>query len=200
MTLKMPDGEIGLCKIAVITCSTQPGRKNEAIAKWVCSVSGRRKDAAVELVNVASYNLPRLDRLGPALHHQYSHEHTKGWSAKIASFDAYIFVTPEYSHSLTGALKNAIDYLYHEWHDKAAGLVSYGAQAEGARATERLRSAMAALRIATVPAQVVLSLLTDFEDFKAFKPGPQRDNELGTMLDQLVAWGTALKTMRCDAA
>jgi NAD(P)H-dependent FMN reductase len=104
-------------------------------------------------------------------------------------------VTPEYNHGTSGALKNAIDYLYGEWNNKAAGFVSYGS-AGGARAVEHLRLVMAELMVATVRAQVMLSLFTDFENFSKLKPDPRHDREVHTMLDQLVAWGAALKSIR----
>jgi NAD(P)H-dependent FMN reductase len=126
---------------------------------------------------------------------QYSHEHTKKWAAKIATFDAFVFVTPEYNHGISGALKNAIDYLYREWNNKVAGFVSYGS-AGGARAVEHLRLVMAELMVATVRAQVMLSLFTDFENFSKFKPDPRHDREVHAMLDQVVAWGDALKAIR----
>jgi NAD(P)H-dependent FMN reductase len=189
----------GMLKIAVVTGSTRPGRNNETVARWVWNVAKQRNDAEFELVDIASYNLPLLDEPTPALYGQYSHEHTKVWSNKIASFDAFVFVTPEYNHSTSGALKNAVDYLYREWNNKAAGFVSYGGSSGGACAVEHLRLITAALRIATVPAQVLLSLFTDFENFKTLKPGPQREKELSIMLDQLVAWGAALKTLRFEA-
>lgn len=188
-----------MLKIAVVTGSTRPGRKNEAVARWVSSVAKQRNDADFEVVDIASYNLPLLDEPTPALYGQYAHEHTKAWSDKIASFDGYVFVSPEYNHSTSAALKNAVDYLYREWNNKAAGFVSYGGTG-GARAVEHLRTVMAAVMIATVPAQVPLSLFTDFENFKTFKPDPQREKELNTMLDQLLAWGAALKTLRVEAA
>jgi NAD(P)H-dependent FMN reductase len=103
---------------------------------------------------------------------QYSKPHTKAWAAKVNAFDAYVFVTPEYNHGTSGALKNAIDYLYREWNNKAAGFVSYGS-AGGARAVEHLRLVMAELQAATVRAQVLLSLFTDFENFSTFKPAGQ---------------------------
>jgi len=108
-------------------------------------------------------------------------------------------VTPEYNHSTSGALKNAIDYLYREWNNKAAGFVSYGG-AGGARFVEHLRLIMAELMVATVRAQVMLSLFTDFEKFTTFKPHPQHKQEVYTMLDQLIAWGGALKTVRSTRA
>jgi NAD(P)H-dependent FMN reductase len=187
-----------MLKIAIVTGSTRPGRNNEAVANWVYRIAKERKDVNFELVDIASYNLPLLDEPMPPLFAQYSHEHTKAWSDKIASFDAYVFVTPEYNHSTSGALKNAIDYLYREWNNKAAGFVSYGGHAGGARAVEHLRLVMAEVMVATVRAQVLLSLFTDFENFKTFKPTLQREEELQTMLDQLIAWGGALKTLRLE--
>jgi NAD(P)H-dependent FMN reductase len=189
-----------MLEIAIVTGSTRPGRNNEAVANWVYSVAKEREDAEFELVDIASYNLPLLDEPMPPVFSQYSHKHTKAWSDKIASFDAYVFVTPEYNHSTSGALKNAIDYLYREWNNKAAAFVSYGGHAGGARAVEHLRLIMAEVMVATVRAQVLLSLYADFENFRTFKPGTQREKELHAMLDQVVAWGGALKTLRIEAA
>jgi NAD(P)H-dependent FMN reductase len=92
-------------------------------------------------------------------------------------------------------LKNAIDFIFAEWHHKAAGFVSYGG-AGGARAVEQLRLVLAELHVATVRAQVLLSLMTDFENFTTFKPGPQHEQAAGTVLDQVLAWGAALKQLR----
>jgi len=146
-----------MLKIAIVTGSTRPGRNNEAVANWVYRIAKERTDAEFELVDIASYNLPLFDEPMSPMFGQYSHEHTKAWSDKIASFDAFVFVTPEYNHSTSGALKNAIDYLYREWNNKAAGFVSYGG-AGGARAVEHLRLIMAELMVATVRAQVLLPL------------------------------------------
>ena len=126
---------------------------------------------------------------------QYSQSHTKAWAAKIGSFDAFVFVTPEYNHSTSGALKNALDFLYREWNNKAAGFVSYGGGG-GLRAVEQLRAVVGALQIADVRAQVALSLFTGFENFTVFKPGPRQEASVNAMLDQVIAWGTAMKTVR----
>jgi NAD(P)H-dependent FMN reductase len=126
---------------------------------------------------------------------QYSKPHTRAWAAKVASFDAYVFVTPEYNHGTSGALKNAIDYLYREWNNKAAGFVAYGSGG-GLRAVEQLRLVMGELMVADVRAQVALSLFTDFENFTTFKPAPSHEKAVSTLLDQVVAWGGALKTLR----
>jgi NAD(P)H-dependent FMN reductase len=185
-----------MIKIAVIIGSTKPGRNGEAVSRWVNEIALKRSDAGFELVDIKDYSLPLLDEPIPASMQQYMQPHTNAWSEKIKSFDAYIFVTPEYNHATSGALKNAIDYLYTEWNNKAAGFVSYGGSAGGVRAVENLRLIMGELQIADVRAQVSLSLFTDFENYSVFKPAPQKEAELNTMLDQLITWGSALKTLR----
>jgi NAD(P)H-dependent FMN reductase len=170
------------------------------VANWVCQTAKERNDAEFELVDIADYQLPLYDEPMPPSYGQYTNKHTKAWSDKIASFDAYVFVTPEYNHSTSGALKNAIDFLYREWNNKAAGFVSYGGHASGARAVEHLRQIMAEVMIATVRGQVMLSLFTDFENFKIFNPDKRKVADLHTMLDQLIAWGAALKSVRVQAA
>lgn len=184
-----------MIKVAIILGSTRPGRKGEAVARWVHELARTRSDAEFELVDIADYNLPLLDEPVPPSLGKYTKEHTRAWSAKIASFDAYVLVTPEYNHGPSGALKNALDFVYREWNNKAAGFVGYGS-AGGTRAVEQLRLIMAELQVATVRNQVALSLRTDFENFSVFKPAPHHEKTLHAMLDQVIAWGGALKTLR----
>ncbi len=184
-----------MIKVGIIIGSTRPGRKAEAVAGWVHGIAAKRGDAGFELVDIQDFNLPLLDEPIPPSAGRYSQPHTKAWAAKIASFDAYVFVTPEYNHSPSGALKNAIDFLYREWNNKSAGFVGYGS-AGGTRAVEQLRLVMGELQVADVRAQVALSLFTDFEDFTTFKPAPMHEKSVNTMLDQVIAWGTALKSLR----
>ncbi len=182
-------------KIAIILGSTRPGRNGEAVARWVYEIAKKRIDAEFEFVDIKDFNLPLLDEPVPPSQGQYSKEHTKRWSDKIDSFDGYIFVTAEYNHGIPGALKNAIDFLYQEWNNKAAGFVSYGS-AGGVRSVEHLRLVMAELQIADVRAQVTLSLFTDFENFTKFKPAGFQEQYVNTLLDQVIAWGRALKFLR----
>jgi NAD(P)H-dependent FMN reductase len=146
-----------------------------------------------EIVDIKDFYLLLIDEPMPPIMGQYIHQHTKTWTAKIASFDAYVFVTPEYNHGTSGALKNAIDFLYDEWVNKAAGFVGYSG-ASGTCAVENLRLVMGESQVADVKAQVGLSLFTDFEDFSVFKPAPQQEKSVNSMLDQVIAWGGALKT------
>jgi len=184
-----------MIRVGIIIGSTRPGRRAEAVARWVHGIAAKRSDAEFELVDVQEFNLPLLDEALPPSRGQYAHEHTKAWSAKIASFDAYVIVTPEYNHGPSGALKNAIDFLFREWNNKSAGFVSYGS-AGGVRAVEQLRLVMGELMVADVRQQVILSLFTDFENFAAFKPAALHEKSVGVMLDQVIAWGGALKSLR----
>jgi NAD(P)H-dependent FMN reductase len=184
-----------MLKIAIIIGSTRPGRNGEAVAKWVHEVAQKRSDAEFELVDIKDFNLPLLDEPMPPIMGQYSKPHTKTWAAKISTFDGYVFITPEYNHGTSGALKNALDFLFAEWNNKAAGFVSYGG-AGGARAVEQLRLNLAEVQMATVRNQVLLSMFTDFENFSVFKPDSRKATSVNEMLDQLIAWGGALKTLR----
>src|SRR5712672_4104886 len=184
-----------MLKVGIIVGSTRPGRKAETVARWVHEIARKRTDAEFEVVDIQDFNLPLLDEPVPPSMGQYSKPHTKAWAAKIDSFDAYVFVTPEYNHGISGALKNAIDFLFAEWNNKAAGFVSYGS-VSGARAVEQLRLVLAEVQMATVRNQVLLSMFTDFENFSVFKPDSRKETWVNDMLDQLIAWGGALKTLR----
>ncbi len=182
-------------KIAIILGSTRPGRKGKAVADWVYERAAQRTDADYQLIDLLDHPLPFLDEAMPPSMGQYAGEHTKAWAATIAPFDGFVFVTPEYNHSTSSALKNAIDFIYGEWNNKAAAFVGYGSLG-AARAIEHLRAICAELQIADVRQQLSFSLFTDFENFTDFKPGPQFEPAAVTMFDQLESWSRALKTVR----
>ncbi len=184
-----------MLNIGIIVGSTRPGRKAAAVAQWVLDILKTRKDAEFEIGDIEDYKLPLLDEPVPPMRHQYANQHTKTWSEKIASLDAYIFVSPEYNHGTSAALKNAIDFLFHEWGNKAAGFVGYGG-AGGVRAVENLRLVMGEIKVADVRAQVALSLSTDFENYTTFKPHEKHDKAVHLMADEVIAWGGALKALR----
>jgi NAD(P)H-dependent FMN reductase len=181
-------------KIAVIVGSTRPGRKGRTVADWVID-QAKGRDASYEIVDLVDYPLPIFDEANHPALGQYEQEHTKAWSKAIASYDGYIFVTPEYNHSTSAALKNALDYLQREWHNKAAALVGYGAVG-GTRAVEHLRAVLSVLQIAHVGQALAFSLFTDFENFTTFKPAESQAAYAKTLFDQLEAWAAALKPLR----
>lgn len=187
-----------MIKIGVILGSTRPGRNGETVAHWVMERATRRHDAEYTLVDLLDHPLPHFDEPQPPSWGTYVGEHTKAWSETIAQFDGYVFVTPEYNHSTSGVLKNAIDYLYQEWNNKAAGFVSYGG-AGGVRAVEHLRLVAGELKIADVRSQVSVSLLTDFENFTVFKPTESHVAHLDAMLTEVEVWSRALATVRVVA-
>ena len=182
-------------RIAVILGSTRPGRRGEQVARWVIGRAQRRTDAEFELIDLVDYPLPHLDEPLPPSMGQYRNPHTRDWAATISRFDGFVFVTPEYNHSTSGVLKNAIDYLYAEWNNKAMGVVSYGAVG-GARAAEHLRLIAGELQMADVRTNVALSLFADFENFTELAPGPHQVEALQTMLSQVIAWSQALAPLR----
>ena len=188
-----------MTRIGIILGSTRPNRNGEQVARWVYDIASQRGDAEFELVDLRDYPLPHLDEPLPPAMGQYQNEHTRQWADKIASFDGFVMVTPEYNHSTSGVLKNAIDYLYAEWNNKAVGFVSYGSVG-GARAVEHLRLVAGELQLADVRQQVALSLLTEFENFSVLKPGDYSRASLSTLLDQVIAWSTALAPLRQAAA
>ncbi|WP_191304823.1 NADPH-dependent FMN reductase [Lentzea cavernae] len=182
-------------KLAIILGSTRPGRNGAAVADWVLTRAKERTGATYELVDLLDHPLPHLDEAVPASAGRYAGEHTKAWAARISEFDGFVFVTPEYNHSTSGVLKNAIDFLYAEWNNKAAGFVSYGSLG-GARAIEHLRAIASELQIAHVRQQLSFSLQTDFENFSVFKPSERHDGAATALFDQLESWAGALKTVR----
>jgi NAD(P)H-dependent FMN reductase len=181
--------------IAIILGSTRPGRRGEQVAQWVLDLAKQRSDASFEIVDLADHPLPHLDEPLPPSLGQYVNEHTHRWAERIASFDGYVMVTPEYNHSTSGVLKNAIDYLFKEWNNKAVGFVAYGAVG-GARAIEHLRLIAGELKMADVRTGVALSMFYDFENFTTLTAGEHQAAAVTTMLDELVAWSDALAPLR----
>lgn len=181
-------------KIGIIIGSTRPGRVGPQVGAWV-KEHAKASGVEFELIDLHDYALPNLDEALPAGYGQYNNEHTKKLAAKIGEFDGYLFVTPEYNHSLPGSLKNALDFVGAEWNNKAAGIVSYGSMG-GVRAGEHLRQILGELQIADVRMHVMFSIFTDFENFNVFTPAEMKAGELQTQVDQVVAWAEALRTLR----
>lgn len=181
-------------RIAVILGTTRPGRNGKAVADWVMEQAAGRP-ATYELIDLADHELPLLDEPIPPSQGQYQNEHTKRWAELIAQYDGYVFITPEYNRSTSGALKNAIDYLYAEWNDKAAGFVGYGSIG-GARAIEHLRGMCGELQIADVRTAVNFLLATDFVDYREFTPGDHHPPIAQDMFAQVERWAGALKPLR----
>ncbi|MHC0035428.1 NADPH-dependent FMN reductase [Pseudoneobacillus sp. C159] len=176
-------------KIGIILGSTRQGRVSPQVGEWVKSIADKRNDAEYEIVDIADYQLPFLGE-GTG-----QEEGIAAWNEKLANLDGFVFIVQEYNHSITGALKNALDLAREPWNNKAAGIVSYGSTG-GARAAEHLRGIMGELMIADVRVHPTLSLFTDFENGSVFKPADLHLTNVNAMLDQVLTWSAALKTIR----
>ncbi len=175
--------------IGIILGSTRDVRVSPQVGEWVKEIADKRSDANYEIVDIADYNLPFLgttDGTEPGI---------ATWNEKLASLDGFVFIVQEYNHSISGALKNAIDFAREAWFDKAAGIVSYGSTG-GARAAEHLRGILGELKVADVRTHPTLSLFVDFENFTEFKPQELHLENVNTMLDEVLEWSGALKTIR----
>jgi NAD(P)H-dependent FMN reductase len=188
-----------MTKIGIILGSTRPGRVGAQVGAWVHQIASQRTDAQFELVDILDYHLPHMDEPVPPAMDQYSRPHTLVWAEKIASYDGFIIVTPEYNHLPSGALTDALDFLNKEWNNKAVGFVSYGVWG-GANAVQHLRALVAQLQMASVKSQLTLYLGTDFENGSVFKPTARHEQNLTSVLEQTVTWSNALAPLRQPVA
>jgi NAD(P)H-dependent FMN reductase len=174
-------------KIGIILGSTRQGRVSPQVGEWVKAIADKRGDADYEIVDIADFKLPFLGEAeAPGI---------GAWNEKLASLDGFVFIVQEYNHSITGALKNALDLAREAWNNKAAGIVSYGSTG-GARAAEHLRGILGELKVADVRTHPTLSLFTDFENGSVFKPAELHLTNVNAMLDEVNEWSGALKTIR----
>ena len=178
-----------MLKIGIVLGSTREGRVSPQVGEWVKEIADKRGDAEYQIIDIADFKLPLLGEAG------VDASGAAAWSTQINGCDGFVFIVQEYNHSITGALKNALDYLRVEWNNKAAGIVSYGSVG-GARATEHLRGILSELSVAHVRVHPALSLFTDFENGSVFKPKDVQADSVNQMLDQVIPWTTALKTIR----
>ena len=174
--------------IGIILGSTREGRVSPQVGEWVLKQSEKNNRANFEIVDIKDYNLPLLGESNDT-------SGVEKWNAKLNEFDGFIFVVAEYNHSITGALKNAIDSAREAWWHKSAGIVSYGSGG-GIRAAEHLRGVLGELNIADVRSHVLLSLFNDFENFSTFKPQSVHEDPLQDLFNQVIDWGEALKPLR----
>lgn len=187
--------------LQVIVASTRQERKGPLVAAWFMKQVTAAPDFAAELIDLATVNLPMFDEPRHPRLRQYSHDHTRAWSAVVNRADAYVFVTPEYNYSAPPSLTNALDYLTQEWAYKPVGFVSYGGVAGGTRAVQMLKQTVTALKMMPMFEGVIVPFFTQHigKDTGAFDPGATQEDAARTMLRELARWARALQPMRKDA-
>jgi NAD(P)H-dependent FMN reductase len=183
--------------LQVIICSTRPGRKGPAVAQWATEQATDHGKFAVELVDLADFNLPILDEVAHPRLAQYEHEHTKRWSTSVKRADAYVFVLPEYDFSMPASLLNALQCIYQEWTYKPAAFVSYGGESGGLRSVQMTRQVLSTFKVPAMLEVVSIHQVAKHIDATgAFVPEESYPKKAKAMLDELHRWAVALKPMR----
>jgi len=184
-------------RLSIIIGSTRPGRAGLPIADWFSDRARQHGGFEIDVVDLAELNLPMLDEPNHPRLRQYTHQHTKDWSARVAGSDAFVIVTPEYNHGYSAALKNAIDYLHHEWHYKPVGFVSYGGVAAGTRAMQQLKQVVTALRMLPLTDAVNIPFHTQFlDDDGRIQANEVMEQAADVMLDELLRVEATLRPLR----
>ncbi len=188
-----PDEPIDLL---IIIASTRPGRVGLPVGEWIAGVAEAHGGFTVRVADLATINLPFMNEPVHPVKKQYMFDHTKAWSETVEAADACLFVMPEYNHSMTAPLKNAIDYLSQEWGYKPVGFVSYGGVSGGLRAVQQVKQAAAALKMTAVSEAVTVPSVAQFVHDGLFAPEERVATAANTMLGQLRRWAIALKPLR----
>lgn len=183
-------------KLAIIAASTRPGRVGIHVARWMQAVAEGHGAFDSRLVDLAEVGLPLYDEPRHPSLRDYAHEHTRRWSAIVDAADAYVFVTPEYNHSPTPALINALDFVLHEWGYKPGAFVSYGGVSGGLRAVQQVKLLLNILRVVPLTEGVVIPFVANHVKDGAFTPNEIQEKAAPAMLDALARWSDALAPLR----
>ncbi|MGP3922538.1 NADPH-dependent FMN reductase [Streptomyces sp. 8N616] len=183
-------------KLAVLIGSVRGGRFGPTVAHWFARQAREHGDVTVDVIDLLDHPLPlQMPPFG-----EDPQPETKAvrdqLSAKLTEADAFAVVTPEYNHTTSPALSNAINWFFDEWVAKPVGLISYGGMGGGLRATEHLRQIFAEVHAMTV--RDVLSFHNAWEKFgEEGRLSPDgSEGAAKSLLDQLVWWADALREAR----
>lgn len=186
--------------LLIVVASTRPGRVGLPVARWFERAARDHGGFAVEVADLAEIDLPLMDEPNHPRLRRYTHDHTRRWSATVERADAVVFVMPEYNHGYSGALKNAVDYLWQEWRHKPVSTVSYGGVSGGLRAVQALKPVLVALSMVpvneAVPVPFVTRHLSGDGDERVFTPNEEIETGAKAMLDALAAWMPAARALR----
>lgn len=183
--------------LKIISSTIRPGRKGPLIAAWVAEKAKQNGNFNVELLDLGEINLPMMNEPHHPRMRKYEHDYTKQWSAKIEEADAFVFVTAEYDYNYPAPLRNAIEYLAHEWAYKAAGIVSYGGVSAGTRAANSLKADLATMSVVPMAMGVNFPMFTQFiTDEDTFAPNEISHKAMEDMLTELIRWTKGLKVVK----
>jgi NAD(P)H-dependent FMN reductase len=192
---------VSVPKLQIIITSTRPGRVGLPVSQWFAERARGHGGFDVEVLDLAEINLPFLDEPHHPRLRQYTRQHTKDWSATIESGDAYVFVMPEYNYGMNAPMKNAIDYLHHEWQHKPVGFVSYGGVSAGTRAVQMAKQVVSTLKMVPMFDAVSIPFVAQFlDDERRIKPNDVMNTSADAMLDELSRYAGALAPLRARSA
>ena len=184
-------------KLQTIICSTRPGRVGPSIGRWFDQHASEQGGFQSELVDLADFNLPVFDEPNHPRMQKYEHDHTKAWSASVASADAYVFVIPEYNFCPPPAFVNALNYVYNEWNYKPCGFVSYGGVSGGLRSAQNAKQMVTTLKMMPMVESVMIQMPWEqLDDDRNFIPADPHTASASAMLEEMHKWAQALRTMR----
>ncbi|MEU7374107.1 NAD(P)H-dependent oxidoreductase [Streptomyces albidoflavus] len=184
-------------RLHVVIASTRPGRTGPAVADWFTQIAEKHGGFDVHVIDLAEVGLPLLDEPHHPAERNYTHQHTKDWSASVDAADAFVFVAPEYNYGINAALKNAIDYLYFEWQYKPVGIVSYGNTSAGLRAAQMTKQVVTTLKMMPVTESVAIHFIgTHLAEDGTFQGTEGMAEAAGGMLDEIARFAEALRPLR----
>jgi NAD(P)H-dependent FMN reductase len=186
--------------LMVVIASTRPTRVGMAVGRWFVDRAAEHAAFDIDLVDLAELDLPFMDEPEHPRFARYVHDHTKLWSARVKAADAFVFVTPEYNHGYNAPLKNAIDFLHHEWEYKPVGFVSYGGVAAGTRAVQQLKPVVAVLRMTPLSDAVYIPFVHQhLNQDRQFQASDELETAATALLQALVQYEAALRPLRAAA-
>jgi NAD(P)H-dependent FMN reductase len=183
-------------KLTIVIASVRDGRGGEAIARWFTERARQHGKFDVQVADLKELNLPLMNEPHHPRLKKYVHESTKQWSAIVDASDAFVFMSAEYNYSTPPALVNALDTVYHEWTYKPVGFVTYGGISGGLRAMQMTRTMVTGFKMMPMVEAVNIPFFTQFLQDGMFKANETHEKSVGPMLDELLRWSEALKTLR----
>ncbi len=182
--------------LQILIASTRPGRAGEPVARWVEQIARAHDGFEVELVDLAEVALPFVDEPNHPFMRQYTQQHTRDWSARVARSDAFVFVAPEYNYGVSAVLKNALDFLFFEWQYKPVGVVSYGGVSAGTRGVQALKGSLDGLKLSLVFDNVYIPFVQELIADGTLNANEIMDDAAGRMLNELQRMEQALRPLR----
>jgi NAD(P)H-dependent FMN reductase len=183
--------------LMIVIASTRPGRIGLPVGEWFAAHARAHGGFEVEIADLAEIDLPFMDEPKHPRLREYTHRHTKDWSAQVDGADAFVFVHPEYNHGMNAPLKNALDYLNAEWKYKPLGLVSYGGVSAGTRAALMVKQVATTLGMFPLFEAVSIPFVAEFVgEGGAIVPNQVMEKAATAMLDEILRVSAAFAQLR----